>query len=1857
MSVADKLNTTLTFRADITDLSKAMQEVQRYIRAARSEFAEATATMRNWGTSADGISLKLSQLNKTIQAQKRGIDVLNAGYQKAVQEEGKTSRSALELKKRIDDMTASLKKNEAEEKMYKSAMADVNTILKSTGSSATSFGRDMDKLDNTIKVQEQQLEILKREYASLSTVHKRDTSDMKRLKQAIRELSSELQNNKSKMNQATDAANRLDNTANHMSDALTVATSRFTTMKGVMASLIASGIRRLITSMKDLAKATYDAGEAFEMQMSRVEAISGATADQMDALNKKAKEMGMTTKFTATEAGEALEYMAMAGWKADEMLEGLEGVMNLAAASGEELGTVSDMVTDDLTAMGLKAQDATRFADVLAATATNSNTNVAKMGATFKNVAPLAGQLGYTIEDMAVAIGLAANNGIKAEKAGTDLRSMFTRLSTNAGATKNQLGAMDILTKKLGVAFYDAAGDARPLNKVLTEAREKWKGLSKQQAVAYAKTIAGQRGMQTWLAIMRSGEIDVNQLTEAITHSSGAAKEMADTMLDNVGGNITILKSKIEGIMIKVFEKAAGSINKFINSVSKGLDSIDWDHVGREAAKFIEGFLDFMGKLLTNLPKVIDYLKTFGSAMIIAFAVSRITAMIGAIVRLFISIKTLTAGLTAARVASTALSVSMAALPIVGVIGLIAGLAGAMDIFEDSTEDSIDAMRNFSEEEQDLVDSTNESTKVMEDAIEARKESLAGIEGEYQYIEDLVDEYNDLIDENGKVKEGYEDRANTILNTVAKSMGVERDEIEKTINKNGKLQKSFNDLMIVRKAAAVQQAYQNDYNDALSNQKKNLDNLLAAEKLVATKEQEMFDARQKMRDAEANYEKVQRDNAGSNTAGSAVAISKAGAAAKEAREQYEIAINTFNDAQSTLSKLNKQHNEYNTTVKNFEALTEAVASGSTKNMETAINALTNSFKTAKSATKKELEEQYKTWEKYYNDLVKMAQNGSADITDAELEKYSKMRDNALLELGRGGDNETVRKMLTERGEALGVALPQSIAKGIESGKTDLQKAIKQIQEWEKFDKLVSGAKAQGIAVPQQLAKGIVDGKTDVKKAIAEIQKLDLKEIVNKAKRAGVEVPKKISQQVKSGKGDVQASIESLNKMIQLKDGVRNIDKDSKNVTKTTAKNINSGKGEVQKSVDNVLRINSAVDYEKYFGKQADKNVKRYADATKSSSNKSKVKKASQSVADASLNPLKNIMNQTWDSGKFFDMGYANGIRDNKDKVITEATKLGKEAHGALKKAQEEGSPSKLTFKSGVFFGQGYANGILSTKNVITNSVKTISSAALQTLQGTSTYLLNSLTSGRSLVDIVIGDTTTLVDFVNNKLPQLFETLASATGGNYDKIGDSAKSIFSTDISDKIDYTIDKVKYLNEIEQERYQDAINNQKAQAQSEKNYWSNWYNSEKNSVSESYKKQIESIEKERDSIVKKLEKQRDKTTNSTKKKQLKEEIANVKAQYKQIIAERKQMQTDELNNLKKQYDNRIDALNGYTESVIDDIEKEKDAYKDASDRFLDGMGDALKDYSDKAKELLSSAVDGITSKYQSLYNDLEKKQDTLINKLKTADKLFTVSSANVLRPADIQKQTQEIRDYASKLAQVKGKVSSELFEDIASYDVKEGSAFLSWLLSQSDAQIQAYDAAYSEKMRVSEEIANSVYKSDFDKLGQAYQTEISQAFEQLRPQLERIGEQCFSGLADGIASQNDYVVGTVRTIIDDMLSTFRSLLDIHSPSRVMKEIGMYTGEGFVLGLDSVKGNLENTVANLTNIARSGVDQAYSMLYDSYNTVDQMRRLNDESNAMASNIINNYNLVQNNNSPKSLSALETYKARKAQINLLQAYF
>ena len=386
----------------------------------------------------------------------------------------------------------------------------------------------------------------------------------------------------------------------------------------------------------------------FDSAMSRVAAVSGATGSDFDSLRDKAREMGAKTKFSATEAADAMNYMAMAGWKTEDMLSGIEGVMYLAAASGEDLATTSDIVTDALTAFGLTAADSGHFADVLAAASANANTNVSMMGETFKYCAPVAGALGFSVEDTAEAIGLMGNAGIKASQAGTSLRSIMTNLTGDVKLSGAAIGDVTIATT-------NADGSMRSLSAILADCRVAFGGMTEAEKANNAEALVGKNAMSGFLALMNAAPEDIAKVSGAVNNCKDAAKNMADTMQDNLEGQLTILKSQLQELAISFGDLLMPAVRSIVSG--------------------LQGMVDVLNAMPDGVKRVIMII-----ALLVA-ALGPVLILIGKTISAAGTIMTwipkLAGAINTVKGAFAALSATMMANPIAIVIAAIAALVAA----------------------------------------------------------------------------------------------------------------------------------------------------------------------------------------------------------------------------------------------------------------------------------------------------------------------------------------------------------------------------------------------------------------------------------------------------------------------------------------------------------------------------------------------------------------------------------------------------------------------------------------------------------------------------------------------------------------------------------------------------------------------------------------------------------------------------------------------------------------------------------------------------------------------------------------------------------------------------------------------------------------------------------------------------------------------------------------------------------------------------------------------------------------------------------------------------------------------------
>ncbi|MDE5763743.1 MAG: phage tail tape measure protein [Ruminococcus sp.] len=805
---------TTKFRVDISDLKKNITEANQNIKLANAEFKAASAGMDNWAKSGEGIRAKLGQLNtvlteqnKKLESYKKQQEELDSAYKEngrradelkskmaelaekgvsKTSEEYKKYQKALsevekeqaENKKASDDLRvtilnqqAAINKTEKDIKNYESSL---NELESGTDKAETAT----DKLTKEISEQRNELDKLKDKYSDVVLQQGKSSDEAQELAREIKDLSGELKENQNKLSDAEKSADEFDETLSEVGETAEKSSGGFEVLTEKISNFVTNGIKLAIDSVKNFITESINVGKEFDSAMSQVEAVSGASGEEIEALRDKAKEMGESTKFSASEVAEAFNYMAMAGWKTDKMLNGIEGILNLSAASGEELATTSDIVTDAMTALGMSADESAHFADVLAAASSNANTNVSLLGESFKYVAPVAGAMSSSAEDLSIALGLMANSGIKGSQAGNSLKNALVNLtkpteaqaeamanlgfistetinkidfteiekaekdvqnatynldsaqiklnsaiekygedssqaqlasinyekaqnkladaqeklaSEQAGVFEQMRGTnilmtdsdgkmkslgeiMDTLRQKMGkvsVELTDSEGNAREYDDIMADLTTTTEELAQAEQLQSAATIFGKQNLAGMLAIINASDEDYQKLTESIYGCDGAAKDMADTMQDNLEGDLTKLKSKFEGVQIAVSEKLTPALRGGVEIISQLIDA------AKNAAKFI-------AKHSTEIIAAIAAVGTAIAGLALIGVIQNISKISTALVTWASSTKIVTA-------AQWLLNAAMSANPISLIVIAIAALVAAFVVLWNKSE----GFRNF----------------------------------------------------------------------------------------------------------------------------------------------------------------------------------------------------------------------------------------------------------------------------------------------------------------------------------------------------------------------------------------------------------------------------------------------------------------------------------------------------------------------------------------------------------------------------------------------------------------------------------------------------------------------------------------------------------------------------------------------------------------------------------------------------------------------------------------------------------------------------------------------------------------------------------------------------------------------------------------------------------------------------------------------------------------------------------------------------------------------------------------------------------------------------------------------------------
>lgn len=787
--------------------------------------------------------------------------------------------------------------------------------------------------------------------------------------------------------------------------------------KSVSVPLLTIGAAALKTT------ADFDAG------MSEVKAISGATGTEFKQLETKAIQMGAKTKYSATEAASAFKYMAMAGWDTNDMLSGISGVMNLAAASGEDLATTSDIVTDALTAFGLSAKDSSHFADILAQASSRSNTNVGLMGETFKYVAPVAGALGYSAEDCAVAIGLMANSGIKASQAGTALRSLFTRL---AKPTDTVAAAME----KYNITLTDANGNMKPLSTLMSEMRDRFSGLSEAQKANLAATLAGQEGMSGLLAIVNSSDDDFKNLTDSINNADGASERMAKTMQDNLKGSFTIFKSTVESAAISIGKKLTPEVRKFVdtgtNLVKKFNDMSDAEktnvvNIGKMATVIPLATLaggKLLGSML-NLGKGIVKFNGEMSLLVQAIGLYRQGEIKAALAtgEWFSSLSSLGTGIMS-------FVTNPAGAAVIGVAALTVALIANTREMENYKK----AGSKMSEEEQMLIDRTKELKQAYDESNKSKLDAIKSANDESTAQQTLWEKLQGTVDANGRVLAGKEAYAQFIAGELSDSLGKEISIVDGQVQEYDKLKNTIQQVIEKKRAEVIQSAMQEQYSEAIQKQSEAV--LLYNQNLGKVET-----TKQRLKKAEQEAKKAVDDYTGSLELGTG-----------KANPYYNTMLEAQGKVEGLKDKLNQQTKAvddsreamegYNQTVANYEGLSSALIEGDAQKISDALLKIQYSFQTANTATRASLEEQAQTLNEKYEQMKQALADGATGVTEESVAQIKALSDQANKELEAKLEQD--KNTLKTKFQQVGIEAPQSLIDSLASKSDTVQQTTMNI---------------------------------------------------------------------------------------------------------------------------------------------------------------------------------------------------------------------------------------------------------------------------------------------------------------------------------------------------------------------------------------------------------------------------------------------------------------------------------------------------------------------------------------------------------------------------------------------------------------------------------------------------------------------------------------------------------------------------------------------------------------------------------------------------------------------------------------------
>lgn len=1017
-----------------------LKQIKSNLTELRSEMKLANAVNKENANSVEALTKKDEILTKQYDQMSKRVETYSKMFEDA--------------KKKQDDAAKNIDKYTKELEEAKKAMTDMEKSGKATDEELTAQKKVVEDLSK-------RLDVSQRAYDSASKKMNQYATAGNNAKADLVNLDGEIKKNEKYLEEAKASTDGTAKSIDHLGKETVEAKNQLSVFGNVLKANLASeailsGVRMIANGLKNVATAAYDAGSSFDAQMSKVGAISNASASDMAKLEAKAKEMGATTIFSASQSAEALTFMGMAGWKADQMLAGLPGIMNLAAASGEDLATTSDIVTDALTAFGMSAEESGHFADVLAQASSNANTNVSMMGETFKYAAPVAGALSMNVEDVAVGIGLMANAGIKASQAGTSLRRLLLEMGKDITVSSESMGEMVVQTT-------NADGTMRSFNDIIVDLRSAFNGLSEAEKKSNAQALVGKNAVSGFLAILNASQTDFDKLTNSIQNADGAAARMAAQMNDNLKGDVTIMNSALEGLAIAFedcFDDAARtSVQGATEVIGKLKSDIESGDMGVSLKRMGDAFEDLSKRTLEfaedALPNVIDGLTwlmdnsetviSLISGMITAqLATKTVTPVIMACQAAYVALTTAEEG---AAVAQGTLNAVMGANPIGLIVTALGFAVGALATYSALAGESSDKTASLCKSTEDLANSLDESAKHRAENAEKMKAEAVIASQLKSELEKLQGKTKLSVDEQLRQKEIVAE-----LNSILPDLNLAIDEQTGKLDEHSQaVLKDVDALIQQYSAQAAQKDLADISQEVLEADKKRLEvhkELAAAVQELKAAETELFNENERgtktleevtdaHNEARENVEALEK---ACRTADEAFAEQKdRQREAAEAVQSNTLAINenteaikeqasTYTDASGEIIERSEEEE------KALQKFQEAVA-GTVTNVNPLFDQLSTKTKTTLDDITKNLEENAKAAENFSDALNKATSNANYGVST----EYTELVNN----LAQKGPEAT--------------ALLEELANGAETNSVKFQEVMQAMRESIEGDNAITAA--------------------------------------------------------------------------------------------------------------------------------------------------------------------------------------------------------------------------------------------------------------------------------------------------------------------------------------------------------------------------------------------------------------------------------------------------------------------------------------------------------------------------------------------------------------------------------------------------------------------------------------------------------------------------------------------------------------------------------------------------------------------------------------------------------------------------------